>query len=144
MTQEKMPQLGKLPPNHTFFLNPYRDERFTRCPICQGPTKVRKKPYLVHIDPKQLLMLNVSGRYCPDCDLLILHQDVVEDLLARAFQERAPPIIGNDYLIIGTVDRRAWRESDPETLLANLHDFREVVTFHLESRWTLAEKDDER
>jgi YgiT-type zinc finger domain-containing protein len=143
MTQEKRPQLGELPPKHTFFLNPYRDERFTRCPMCSQLTKVRKKPYLIHIDPRQILVLNVSGRYCPDCDLLILHQDVVEDLMVRAFQERDPSLIGNDYLIIGTVERRGWREGDPKTLLANLHDFREVVTFQLEPGWAPAENDDE-
>jgi YgiT-type zinc finger domain-containing protein len=143
MTQEKKPQLGKLPPKHTFFLNPYRDDRFTRCPICRQLTKVRKKPYLIHIDLRQILVLNVSGRYCSDCDLLILHQDVVEDLMVRAFQERDPSLIGNDYLIIGTIERRAWRESDPETLLANLHDFREVVTFQPVPGWAPAENDGE-
>ena len=140
-SEQKRPQLGKLPPRHTFFLNPDSDERFTRCPICRKLTKVRKKPYLIHIDPKQLLVLNVSGRYCPDCDLLILHQDVVEDLMVRAFQERDPSVIGNDYLIIGTVERRASRQGDAKTALANLHDFREVVTFEPEPGWAPAEND---
>ena len=27
-------QLGKLPPRYHFFLNPYQDVRFTRCPRC--------------------------------------------------------------------------------------------------------------
>ena len=143
MTKNEKPQLGELPPRHTFFLNPYRDERFTRCPMCRKLTKVRKKPYLIHIDPNVMLVLNMSGRYCPDCDLLILHQDVVEDLMVRAFQEHDPSVIGSDYLIIGTVERRSWREGDPQTALANLHDFREVVTFEPEPRWAPAEHDGE-
>jgi hypothetical protein len=38
--------------------------------------KARKRPFLIHIEPKHLLVLNMTGRYCPACDLIILHQDV--------------------------------------------------------------------
>ena len=30
------PRPGQQPPRYTFFLNPYTDARFTRCPKCDG------------------------------------------------------------------------------------------------------------
>jgi hypothetical protein len=140
MVKQKTARLGKLPPRHEFFLNPYRDERFTRCPACAEATKARKKPFLVHIDPHVLLVLNMTGRYCPACDLIILHQDRLEDLLIRTCERNDPSLIGNDYLVLGTVERRAWRQvqkhpADYETLFANLHDFAKHVFFEPLRGW---------
>jgi hypothetical protein len=140
MTETKAVQLGKLPPRHTFFLNPYEDERFTRCPECEQPTRVHKKPFLIHIDPDVLLLLNMRGRYCPACDVLILHQNVVEDLLVRTFAQRRPGIIGNDYLILGTVELAFWRKHRGEASVGpafdNLHDFERVVIYEpMRPRW---------
>ena len=124
--------LGKLAPRHTFFLNPYRDARFTRCPLCDRPMKARKKPFFVHVDPAHPVLLNMTGRFCPPCDLFILHQDNVEELLVQAMSGAAPEAIGNDYLVVGTIERSYWRQQPhrpgtiPE-LLDNLHDFAEVV-----------------
>jgi hypothetical protein len=133
MSKKKKIQLGKLPPRHTFFLNPYPDERFTRCPECRAVMKVRKKPFLIHIDPAVLLALNMSGRYCSDCDLLILHQDVLEDLLVRAFTQHNPSIIGNKYLVIGTLERSYWQKHKGQMTmgpaLEYLHDFKKVVSY---------------
>jgi hypothetical protein len=53
----------------------------------------------------------MSGKYCPRCDLLILHQDKVEELLAAALAQQNPDLIGNDYLIVGTKERKGWRET---------------------------------
>lgn len=122
---------------YNFFLNPYTDARFTRCPQCNAPTKVRKRVFVIHIEPRQLLNLNMSGRYCPDCDLMILHQDVVEDLIARTFTTLNPDIIGNDYLIMGTLDRKIWLavQEDPHSydlVFDNLHVFKNVVKFEPE------------
>ena len=127
-------RLGKLPPRHTFFLNPYRDQRFTYCPKCGEKMRSRKKPFLVHVDPMHLVTLNMTGRYCTDCDLVILHQDVVEDLLARVFMEHETSALGNDYLVLGAVERSYFHRHKHgggtiETALNNLHDFKEVVIF---------------
>jgi hypothetical protein len=140
MSKEEKTQLGKLPPRHTFFLNPYEDERYTRCPECEERTKVRKKPFLIHIDPDVLLLLNMSGRYCPACDVLILHKNVVEDLLVRTFEWQNPEIIGNDYLIIGTVEPAFWRKHKGKATAGptfdNLHDFERVVIYEpMRPRW---------
>ena len=131
---KKRRTLGKLPPQHTFFLNPHSDERFTRCPQCRKPTRIRKFPFAIHIDPRVMMTLNMSGPYCPKCDLIILHKDKVEELLTAAFVQRDPTIIGNDYLIVGTVERAYWRKASTQggtyqELFDSLHDFKQVVIF---------------
>ena len=57
-----MRHLGKQKPRFRFILNPYSDVRFTRCPRCQGKTKQRKLPLLIHVDPMQLIALNNDVR----------------------------------------------------------------------------------
>lgn len=131
---KKKRTLGNLKPQHRFFLNPYGDARFTKCPQCLGKTKIRKRPFGVHIDPDVLMNLNMSGPYCPSCDLIILHQDDVEALLTMTFMELIPEIVGNNYLIIGTVERSYWRKTIKEggtyqEFFDNLHDFKEAVDF---------------
>lgn len=146
ISQENKIQLGKLPPRHTFFLNPYPDERFTRCPGCAEPTKIRKRPFLVHIEPQVLLLLNMSGRYCPDCDLIILHQDVVEDLLVRTCEHQHMEVVGNDYSIVGTVERAFWHKykgtATFQTVIDNLRDFERTVIYEsMRPRWMPAESE---
>jgi hypothetical protein len=93
----------------------------------------RKVPLLIHVDPSHPVVLGYTCRYCPDCDLLIAHQDQIDALLANLFAERAPEVIGNDYLVLGTVDRKVWREGlkqpkGTDDIVAHLHDFKEVLT----------------
>ncbi|MCP5098242.1 MAG: hypothetical protein GY943_22055 [Chloroflexi bacterium] len=132
----KKPQLGKLPPKYKFFLNPYKDFRFSRCPQCDQKTKTQKHPFFIHIDPQQLFVLNMTGKYCPTCDLLILHQDKVEELLTAAMMGHNPDVIGNNYLVIGTVERKGWREAQKNPyglkgIFRYLHDFKKYVTFEI-------------
>ncbi len=85
----------------------------------------------IHVDPMTPVALNYTCRYCPDCDLLIAHQNQIEELLAGIFAELNPSVIGNEYLIMGTMERQAWREGVkrpkgmPE-MLEHLHIFKEV------------------
>lgn len=127
--------LGKQTPRYRFFLNPYNDVRFTRCPQCENKTRQRKLPLVIHINPAYLLSLNKTCRYCPDCDLLIAHRDQLESLLTAIFEDENPDIIGNNYLVVGTVDRADWKEGVQQggagtNLIDALHDFKEVVTFN--------------
>ena len=129
----KKPLLGKLPPLYDFILNPYTDARFTRCPGCEQKTRQRKLPLFIHVEPMNPVVLGYTCRYCPDCDLLIAHQDEIEGLLADLFAELDPSIIGNDYLVLGTVERKVWREGLKrpkriDEMLEHLHDFKEVRT----------------
>lgn len=138
--QQNKARLGKQPPRYYFFLNPYQDVRFTSCPKCGGKTKVRKFPLVIHIDGPMLLSLNKTCRFCPYCDLLIAHQNELEGELVAVFQERNPEMIGNDYLVLGTVDRPVWQRGTrgdltPQEMLDNLHDFKDYWKFEPGPRW---------
>jgi hypothetical protein len=111
MTKPEKKQFGGLPPQYNFVLNPYPDERVSRCPFCDRKTGQRKVPLFIHVDPLQPIALNYTCRYCSHCDLLIGHKHELEHLLTGMFSQHNPTVIGNDYLIIGTVDKKAWRES---------------------------------
>ena len=131
-TKPKTTQLGKLPPQYRFILNPYADERFTRCPDCDRPTKLRKVPLLIHVGKKHFIALNKTCRYCPDCDLLISHQDELEQQLEMLFARLDPSVIGSDYFVAGTVERPASRQGAKEPMsfeqsLELMHDFKEVL-----------------
>ena len=76
----------------------------------------------------------MTGRYCPKCDLLILHKEKVETLMVYSLEQFDPSLIGNDYLVVGTVERQGWRESikqpgNYDVIFDNLHDFKKVVVF---------------
>ncbi len=90
-------QFGHQPPQHDFFLNPYSDVRFTRCPKCDGTTKLSKKPPLIEMTCLQ----------------------------------HYPQLIGHDYLIVGTMERKSWREGHHKAsdLFETLHDFKQHLEF---------------
>lgn len=128
-----MTRLGKLPPLYRFILNPFEEVRFSICPECSRRTLARKVPLVVHVNPVHPIVFNKKCRYCPDCDLLIVHQDELEALLVASFQERDPEIIGNDYLVLGTMDKSTWRQREkPPLTMGNipekLHDFKEYLS----------------
>ena len=82
---------------------------------------------------KQILQGDIPGTI-GTCDLLIAHQDQVEEQLALYVAPSRPEITGNDYLVMGTLDRPEWRKGmqDPlsmQEMVEHLHDFKEVVTF---------------
>ena len=132
MTQNtKRPPYGGQPPKYKFVLNPYPDERLSKCPYCDHKTGQRKLPLLIHIDPLQLVALNYTCRYCRHCDLLIGHKHEIEYLLSEMFAQIDPTMIGNDYLIIGTVEKKAWREGQTQPkavadMRAHASDFKTV------------------
>jgi len=138
------PRLGAQPPRYRFFLNPYSDARFTSCPRCGDTTKTRKLPLVIHIKPHHFLALNTTCRYCPRCDMLIAHQNILESLLAAYFEQHAPDVIGSSYLVVGTEDRTDWKRGVLQTvsvaeMLDVLHDFAAVLHFTPPQRgWILS------
>jgi len=49
-------------------------------------------------------------------------------------------MIGNDYLVVGTVDRPVWQRGNRgvltlQEILDNLHDFKDYLRFELGPRW---------
>ncbi len=129
-------QLGQLPPQYDFFLNPYDDLRFTRCPKCGAKTGQRKIPLVIWVDPHYPVSLNYTCRYCKNCDLLIAHQNEIENLLAQLFRERNPQIIGNEYTVLGTMEKTTWKQGvqkpiEFQDLPAHLREFIQVLKFEL-------------
>ncbi len=122
-------QFGYLPPKYNFSLNPYSELRFSKCPDCQNKTGQRKLPLLIHIEPKNLIALNYTNRYCHRCDMLIGHKHEIEHYLTELFLKINPEVIGNYYLVFGTVEKIAWRENmnQPKPfneMRQHIHDFK--------------------
>ncbi len=136
-TAEKR-RFGDLPPKYNFILNPYPDQRLSRCPFCDGNTGQRKIPLLIHVDPMHLIALNYTCRYCSHCDLLIAHKHEIEHLLHEMFTRYDREAIGNDYLIIGTVEKSAWREGvkQPKSVDEMLPHTSDFKTYYQELRST--------
>ncbi len=131
-------RLGKLPPRYSFLLNPYRDVRLSKCPKCNRSTRLRKFALFIHIDGFGPMALGKTCRYCPPCDLIIAHQDELEHELTVAFESRNPDVIGNEYMVLGIVDRKAWRKglkgegNDVGEMLDQIADFKEELELEYE------------
>jgi hypothetical protein len=111
-----MRQPGKRPLQHYFFLNPYEDVRFTRCPKCGGKTRLRKFVLVIHVEPRDPLALRKTCRYCVACDLIIAHRDELEAQLYLVFSKQAPQSVGNDYLVLGTLEPALWQQGRQQPL----------------------------
>ena len=83
----------------------------SRCPQCQHLTHMRKFALLIHIDEWGPLALGKTCRYCTPCEIIIAHTDELEDELVGVFERLAPEVIGRPYLVLGTVDKKRWKES---------------------------------
>ncbi|NJM72299.1 MAG: hypothetical protein HC862_20180 [Scytonema sp. RU_4_4] len=121
---------------HKFFLNPYSDCAFTKCPKCETKTKIRKFPLVIHIEPKQLFLLNKQCKYCPSCDLIIVKKQEIESFMAFGMSQSNPEIIGNNYLVMGTVDRKDWKEGSqdslsPSEIIERMYVFKDVWNFEV-------------
>ena len=130
-------QLGKLPPRYRFALNQYAETRWSKCPRCSKLTYMRKFPLLIHIDGFGLLILGKTCRYCPKCEFIIAHQDDLEHYMTEIFSESYPGVVGNEYLVIGTVETKAWREGMSkrlkiEEILEHTSDIRNHLVLHYE------------
>ena len=121
---------------HYFFLNPYKDCAFTKCPKCNNKTKVRKFPLVIHVEPNQLLVLNKNCKYCTNCDLIIVKQSKIETLMSCEFEKVNPSVVGNKYLIFGIFSRSDWQKysktlTDPTKAIDQVYVFEDVLTFEV-------------
>ena len=71
---------------------------------------------------------------------MIAHQDEIEAHLTELFTQIAPQSVGNNYLIIGCVERKHWRRglTDPLTnaeMIEALHDFEDRIQFKPAPIW---------
>jgi hypothetical protein len=145
--KDTSPRFGKLSPRYRFILNRHVDLRCSTCPECNGKTLVRKVPLVVAVRPDQIAAINKHCRYCPGCDILIAHQDELEHMLVMTFEKCAPQIIGNQYLVLGTLEPAAWRNREKQgVLVANLpesfHDFKEYLDLeYIPPHWGPADEE---
>jgi hypothetical protein len=126
-------RLGLLPVRYSFVLNPHVRERFTRCPSCNSPTRIRKLPLVVHVGqlegPRRVL-LNKTCRLCLLCETLIVHRAELERvIIASGFSAAAH---GQDYVVLGTIDRRTWRrgvagDAQFEDIRQHMADFKKYL-----------------
>lgn len=135
------PRIGQLPPAYRFFLNPYRDVRFTAaCPGCDKKLRQRKLPLAIHVNEWGMAVINKTCRYCPTCDLLIAHEDELRSIVDQLLAPMKPEAVDRPFLVVGTLDRGVWRRGVREPLrtdetLAALHDFRGYNNYQLVSGW---------
>jgi hypothetical protein len=144
----KKKRIGKLPPRYLFILNPYPDVRLSKCPRCEKLTYLRKFALCIHIDDWGLLALGKTCRYCSRCELIMAHQDELEAELAHSFSHLAPEVIGNEYLVLGTVDKKVWKQGlagsggELDEMLKHVADFKRVLKLEVDpGGWYPAERD---
>lgn len=99
-------------------------------------TRIRKFPFVIHIEPQQLLLLNKQCKYCTNCDLIIAKKQEFELLMAFSFSQSTPNIIGNNYVVLGTIDRKDWKEVNqnllpPSEILERIYIFKDVWNFEV-------------
>jgi hypothetical protein len=132
--KKPLPSIKAMKKRHYFFLNYYEYRAFTRCPKCDNKTKIRKFPLQIHIEPSQMFILNKQCKYCLVCDLIIGDKSKIEHLMAMSFSQVRPEIMGNEYLVMGTLDRKDWREGnksqlDPDEIRKRIYIFKDVLNF---------------
>jgi hypothetical protein len=137
-------RIGKLPPRYSLLMNRYTDVRVSKCPKCNRPTHLRKFALLVHIDKWGPTALGKTCRYCTPCEMVVVHQDELETELTLAFERLAPEVVGNDYVVIGTMDRKAWQKgltgggTPLEDALEHAADFKHVYDLEVTGGWVPA------
>jgi len=126
-------QIGAVPPRYAFAVNPYSDVRFTACPKCRSITRARKLALAIHVDAFGMIILRKTCRLCTVCEMVIVHRDELEPLIADKLHSLGHSIHQLDYLVLGAVDSRVWRRGMTESLsldevVRHMADFRKHLT----------------
>jgi hypothetical protein len=140
--------IGKLPPRYSLLMNPYTDVRVSKCPDCERPTHLRKFALMIHIDKWGPMALGKTCRYCTPCELVIVHRDELESELTIAFERRAPEVVGNEYFVFGTMDKKFWQKGltggmPLDDALEHVADFKSVSELEVTGGWVLERPEDE-
>lgn len=78
------------------------------------------------------MAMGKTSKYCSPCELIMVHQHELEADLAENFRRLAPEFIGNDYLVIGTVEKQIWQQglkgagTELKEILEIVADFKKV------------------
>ncbi|MES2354659.1 MAG: hypothetical protein V4568_09720 [Pseudomonadota bacterium] len=126
-------KLSKLQPRYSFILNPYSNERLSKCPKCHRPTHLRKFALLIDVEERGLIILGKTCRYCTPCELIITHQDELEGELWHNLHATGTEMESSKYMVLGTVDKTTWQSglqgSGPklDEVLKHTTDFKQVL-----------------
>jgi len=102
---------------------------------------MRKFALLIYIEKGGFVALGKTCRYCSPCELIVAHQDELEDELVHIFESRAPEVIGNQYVVFGTVEKQTWKKSlggvedELTRSLEHAADFKKVLGLKMEGGW---------
>lgn len=116
---------------HYFFLNPHDSYALTKCPKCQDKTKLRKFPLVINVEPSQILVLNKKCRYCTTCDLIMAKKSEIESLMAYSFERIDPSVVGNKYVVFGTLDKYIETASFSKEFMEQINIFKDVIDFEI-------------
>jgi len=125
------------------FLNPYPKHAFSNCPKCNTKTKIRKYCLVIHIEPCHFISLNKTCRYCQYCNLIIIKKQDLEQVLYWICEQNSLNIIGNDYFVYGTMERKDWKKGqqnkfDSKQLMDHTYPFKDIWLFEVEpASWVL-------
>ena len=83
-----------------------------------------------------MLLLNKQCKYCPSCDLIITKQSELKHLLTTSFSQINSEIIGNNYLVMGTAEKKVWKERnkqqmEPSEIIERMYAFNDVLKFNV-------------
>ena len=143
---KKKPQIGRLTPRYAFAINPYPEERVSRCPRCKGLTYMRKFPLVIHLQEAEFVVLGKTCRYCAKCEFIIAHQLEIEAELASRYRLSTNSGKRTDYTVFGTMSIPAWKKSlhNPipmQEALRHVSDFKEYRTISAQhTTWAPAGK----
>ncbi|HEY4931869.1 MAG TPA: hypothetical protein VII23_09880 [Terriglobales bacterium] len=124
--------IGELHPRYSFILNPHAELRLSKCPKCQQPTHLRKFALFIHVDGWGSIALGKTYRYCSRCELIMVHRDELEEQLAHSLTQIASEAIGNEYVVLGTIEKKTWQEGlrgkgkRPAAMLQHVAEFKNV------------------
>ena len=82
----------------------------SKCPKCQKLIHLRKFALFIHIDDWGPIVLGKTCRYCSRCEMVMVHRKELEAELARGLSQMAPEVIGKDYLVLGTIEKKIWQQ----------------------------------
>jgi len=144
-------RIGKLPPRYSLMLNPHTEVRLSKCPKCRNATHLRKFALFIHIDEWGPMVLGKTCRYCSGCAMVMVQQTELELELSHGLSQLAPQVTGKHYLVLGTMEKKIWREGlDGEAkplvaMLKHVADFKHRFELQYEAGgWYPAPKEPKR
>lgn len=128
-----------------FFLNPYKEYSFSKCPKCDNKTKQKKLPLTIMLEKeKNFFVINKTCKYCPNCDLLIVKKQEIKKLIKMFLGKII--LREKDYYVVGTQDKKVWRKGmnmnyDQKEQFSGITLFKSIWNFEVQpAGWYIDDK----